>query len=609
MEFKTQPLKHQSYYLDNYAGRECFAVLCEQGTGKSWMLINEIALLWESEEIDGVLIFAPNGVHENWTRPNVGQISQHMPEFVDYDSMAWTACRAKWFEKEREEFFSNNQERLKIYAFNWESIQNQRGQNEVLKFIGTGRRLMVILDESDAIKDPKGMRAKFLEKAQKTGQFKFRRIATGTPINNAPFDAFSQFKFLHPSILGTSSFRAFKTEYAKTLPPNHGLIKGIVSKKVKLSPTELRDIARFFDSLLSILAKNKRLELIEKGMAAQGAYNSQMDDMAIARLTELEKMFNPNVTSASKENAISYINGIRTILGKREKMMKVAMNPNRIPLIIDMEKDEETGMMKPAYRNLEKLNSLIAPHSYRVLRSECLDLPDKVYETLFFYLTPQQAEIYKKAEEEYRLEFGGMETPFNRLTIAQKLAQITSGYYLFPGEEEPVRISGENPKLKLLTERIQSLVEQGKQAIVWARYTTEILDAARALDELGIPNAKYHGATKGSDRLDIIDKFQSGEIKVFIGNQRAGGTGITLTAASSVHYYSNSFSFRDRSQSEDRAMRIGQDKDVTYYNYAGIGTIDEYVISCLLNKQSVSFDIVDKGREDLFNLGGKLKTA
>jgi SNF2 family DNA or RNA helicase len=161
----------------------------------------------------------------------------------------------------------------------------------------------------------------------------------------------------------------------------------------------------------------------------------------------------------------------------------------------------------------------------------------------------------------------------------------------------------------LLVERIQQLVEQGKQAIVWARYTTEILDVSRALDELGIPSAKYHGETKRGERLDIIDDFQAGKLKVFIGNQRAGGTGITLTAASSVHYYSNSFSYRDRMQSEDRAMRIGQNKDVTYYNYAGIGTVDEYVISCLLNKQNVSFEIVDKGRDDLFNLGGELKTA
>ena len=609
MEYKTQPLKHQAYYLDNFAGREYFAVLCEQGTGKSWMLINEIAELWGAEQIDGVLIFAPNGVHENWTRPNVGQISQHMPDSVEFDALAWNSIRAKWAEKERDEFFSNGKEKLKIYAFNWEAIQNQRGQNEVLKFIGTGRRLFVILDESDAIKDPTGLRAKFLEKAQKSGQFKFRRIATGTPINNAPFDAFSQFKFLHPSILGTSSYRAFKTEYSKTLPPNHGLIKGMVTKKIKLSVTEMQDVGRFFDCLLSILAKNKRYELIERGMSAQGAYGSQMYDMAIERLTDLENMFDPNSNSTAKLQAINYINGIRTILGRHDKMIKAALNPNRIPLIVDKEKDPITGATRPAYRNLEKLNRIIAPHSYRVLRSECLDLPDKIYETSFFYLTEKQAEIYRKAESEYRLEFEGIETPFSRLTIAQKLAQITSGYYLFPGEEEPIRISGENPKLKLLAERIQKLVEQGKQAIIWARYTTEILDVSRALDELGIPNAKYHGETKRGERLDIIDDFQSGKLKVFIGNQRAGGTGITLTAASSVHYYSNSFSYRDRVQSEDRAMRIGQDKDVTYYNYAGIGTVDEYVISCLLNKQNVSFEIVDKGRDDLFNLGDKLKTA
>ena len=126
--------------------------------------------------------------------------------------------------------------------------------------------------------------------------------------------------------------------------------------------------------------------------------------------------------------------------------------------------------------------------------------------------------------------------------------------------------------------------------------------------------------------MDIIDKFEQkdelialeGEVEVwkksgldgFIGNQKAGGTGITLINAREVHYYSNDFSYRNRIQSEDRSMRIGQTKDVTYFNYAAIGTIDEYVILCLLNKQDVAFTIIDKGRRgELFNLGNKLLTA
>ena len=624
VEFKTQPLLHQSHYLKELAGREYFALLCEQGTGKSKMLIDESALLWKENKIDSALIFAPNGVHENWTRPKVGQLALHMPDWVQWRALAWSAVHSQKSLKERDEFVEDNQHRtLRFYGFNWEALQGEKGQKEVLRYLNKCSRTLVILDESDAIKDSTGLRAKFLNKVLKNQGhiIKYRRICTGTPINNAPFDAYSQFHFLNPDILETDSFRAFKTEYSKTLPPNHGLIKGIISKKVKMDPAQIKDVYRYKKELMRIIDKNGRTDLVLKLYDALEASDSGADDLFLERLSELKAMFNPESKNPDKILCCQMIDGINYIIGGYIKRMSSAMNPNRIPLIVDRDK---TGA--PIYRNLEKLANLIAPHSYRVLRSECLDLPDKIYETLFFYLTKEQAEVYRMAEEECRIIYEGDVAPFSRLTAVTKLSQITSGYYLHPAADNAVRIAGDNPKLELLVQQVQRCVDRGEKAIVWARYTTEIDDISEALNELEITNAKYYGKTKKKDRLEIIDQFEQvdelvateGEIEVwqksglsvFIGNQRAGGTGITLVAASSVHYYSNSFSLRDRLQSEDRAMRIGQTKNVTYYNYAGIGTIDEYVISCLLNKVDVAYTIVDKHRsKDLFTMGNALLTT
>ena len=621
-KFKTQPLKHQAHYLTQYVGRKYFAIFAEQGTGKSKMLIDEAAQLWESGDIEEVLIIAPNGVHENWTRPVVGQFAQHCPDWVNWKSIAWNSSNSNKVQKERDEFIQDNQHRqLRIYAFNWEAIQNERGQEEVLRFIRSSRSVMVILDESDAMKDPQGLRAKFLEKLKKDPKITYRKICTGTPINNAPFDAFSQFRFLNPSILETNSFRAFKTEYSKCLPPQHGLVRNIVGKKVKLDINQLRDINEWKRQLMSIIDNNGRSDLINLLYDALEANDSGCDELFIERLQKLKTSFNPESIAPQKVKACSLIDSICSVVGGHLKKMTSAMNPNRIPLIVERDKDN-----KPIYRNLDKLAKLIEPHSWRVLRSECLDLPDKIYETLFFHLTPEQVEVYRIAEEECRIMFEGQATPFSRLTAVTKLSQITSGYYLHPASDDAVRITGRNPKLELLVERISQCVERGEKAIVWARYTQEIDDIAEALDKEKITSAKYYGKTKRKDRIEIIDKFEQKDelisvqndvevwkksgLDVFIGNQRAGGTGITLIAASSVHYYSNNFSLRDRLQSEDRSMRIGQTKDVTYYNYAGIGTIDEYVILCLLNKQDVSFNIVDKHRSrELFNLGNKLLTA
>jgi SNF2 family DNA or RNA helicase len=621
-KFKTQPLKHQAYYLSTYAGREYFALLCEQGTGKSWMIINEIAQLWESGYIDSVLIIAPNGVHENWTRPIVGQFAQHMPEWVNYKSIAWNSGNAKWIQKEREEFIKNDEYGLlKIYAFNWDALQYDRGTDEILEFLSTRNKVFIAADESDAMKDPTGMRAKFMEKLRKHDKVKYRKIITGTPINNSPFDAFSQFRFLNPAILETSSFRAFKTEYAKTLPANNALIKSIVGKKVKLDPVQISDIKRFNDELYKIIIANARMPLLSKCISALDAWDSDLYEVFIEKLDELEGMFNPESQNAGKLRCIELITSIKQILNVHLKKFKSALNPNRIPIIVERDKDK-----KPQYKNLDKLAKLIEPYSYRVLRKDCLDLPEKIYETLFFYLTVEQASVYKKAEEQLRIEYEGEDATFTRLVAATKLSQITSGYYLHPGSEFAVRIPGENPKLNLLLERVSACIERREKVIIWARYTTEIDDIHNALKELGITSARYYGKTKRSDRLEIIDQFEKkdelihlqGEVEVweksgldvFIGNQKAGGTGLTLIAASSVHYFSNSFSYRDRIQSEDRTMRIGQTKDVTYYNYAGIGTIDEYIIECLINKQDVSFTIVDKGRErGLFNMSNNLLTA
>ncbi|HET8686247.1 MAG TPA: C-terminal helicase domain-containing protein, partial [Methanosarcina sp.] len=228
-------------------------------------------------------------------------------------------------------------------------------------------------------------------------------------------------------------------------------------------------------------------------------------------------------------------------------------------------------------------------------KKDCLDLPDKIYKTLFFDLTKEQEAVYKKAEDECRLIFNGVETPFTKLTAVTKLAQITSGYYIHPLSEEPVKIQGKNPKLELLVEQVERIVTAGEKVIVWARYRVEIEDIVRSLNEAGISCVEYHGGVNKSDRKDSIDEFEHGSVQVFVGNQQAGGTGITLIAASNVIYFSNNFSLRDRLQSEDRAHRIGQTKSVVYYNIVGKDTIDEHVVAALTNKLDVADTIINKG--------------
>ena len=491
-KFKTKPYRHQLECLNKFGRKQAFALLAEMGTGKTWIIINNIADLWSSGDCDAVLVLAPNGVHTNWTRL---ELPKHMPDYVRYKAAPFVATGNKKEKADIEALYDNpNGGELRIMTMNWEALQHKSGVQAAERFAGCTRRLMIVCDESDSVKNPKAERTKALLKLKKFSHW--RRIMSGTPINNSPFDAFSQFSFLDETILGTTSFYAFKAEYAEMLQEGNPLLTAI--KK--------RSGGRFTP------------QVVAKGVGG-----------------------------------------------------------------------------RPKYRNLDKLSGMIAPHSFRVLKKDCLDLPEKIYKTLMFSMTREQIAIYKKAEDECRLVFENEETPFTKLVAVTKLAQITSGYYIHPLSDEPVRIEGDNPKLDLLVDRVNKIVEEGNKTIVWARYRIEIEDIARRLEAEGHTVVQYHGGVKKGDRIDAIEAFERGEADVFVGNQQAGGTGITLVAASYVIYFSNNFSLRDRLQSEDRAHRIGQTKNVTYINIAAKGTIDEAVIKALTSKKDVADTIIDKG--------------
>lgn len=498
--FKTKPYDHQLRYLNEHGRREYSALLAEMGTGKSFCIINNMADLWGSHDLDGALIFAPNGVHYNWT---LQEIPKHMPDWVRMRTAHWSSTMNKQEKKNFAALYESvDSSELRVFTMNWEALTTKRGFEAAHKFAMSCRRLMIVCDESDSVKNPAALRTKALMRLK--GLSSWRRIMTGTAITNSPFDAFSQFMFLDETILQTTSYYAFKAEYAEMLHDNHPLLVRIMEKQGKVK------------------------------VDSQGR---------------------------------KVING-------------------RAPQVI-----AKTATGRPAYRNLDKLNKLIAPHSFRVLKKDCLDLPEKIYKSAYFDMTAEQKRIYKKAEEEGRLSLNGEDTPFNRLVVLTKLAQITSGYYLHPEAQEPVRIEGENPKLELLKDRVKAIVEAGEKVIVWARFRVQIEDIVQALMAAGHEVVQYHGGVSKEDRLDTLERFTNGSASVFVGNQQAGGTGITLVEASHVIYFSQDFSLRNRLQSEDRAHRIGQEKDVVYTDLVAKDSIDGAVIGALINKKDVA-DVV-----------------
>lgn len=246
----------------------------------------------------------------------------------------------------------------------------------------------------------------------------------------------------------------------------------------------------------------------------------------------------------------------------------------------------------PKYRNLDKLQALIAPHSFRVMKAECLDLPPKVYQVRYFELDAAQMRIYTKLEDELRvqLEEDGEELTVTALARIVKLQQVTSGFVNI--EAAPALIPGtKNPRLALLEEVIEDVGHE--PFIIWARFTEEIRQICDLLRSLDVPFVQYTGATKDAERIAAIDALQNGRARAFVANPQAGGIGLTLTAAKSAIYYSNDYNLDTRSQSEDRNHRKGTTGDkILYVDLCASGTIDETIALALQRKNNMAAAIV-----------------
>jgi SNF2 family DNA or RNA helicase len=240
----------------------------------------------------------------------------------------------------------------------------------------------------------------------------------------------------------------------------------------------------------------------------------------------------------------------------------------------------------PRWRNLERLQRLLEPHSFRVLKRDCLDLPEKIYKVLPFELEPEQRRAYEKMDEELRIELDDKtELPVSELAALVKLQQITSGFVNLPGGGVKY-VSNDNPRLKALIDAIQDT--DGK-FIVWARFIEEIYAIRDAMAEAGLRVVTYFGETSGADREAAVDGFQHDpEIRGFIGNAQAAGIGLTLTAGETVFYFSNSFDLDHRLQSEDRCHRIGTKKNVVYTDIVAEDTVDEKIARNLRRKKDTA---------------------
>lgn len=203
------PWDHQLRFYEFTRDLEYAALFLEQRTGKSRIIVATAAYLHSKRLIDGVLIFAPNGVSGNWLAES---IPQFMPRQTPYTGVLWRSGKmtSKGSQASLAELL--NTPLLSVLSVNYDAMRLVATKAYLAKFLRK-RKLLIVFDESDDLGVPSSKRTTVATHAAKWG--KYRRILTGTPASESPFSLYSQTNLLKPRLLGFSSFLTFKHRYAK----------------------------------------------------------------------------------------------------------------------------------------------------------------------------------------------------------------------------------------------------------------------------------------------------------------------------------------------------------------------------------------------------------
>jgi SNF2 family DNA or RNA helicase len=472
-KFKTKPYAHQITALEKSWNKIAYGYFMEMGTGKSKVLVDNIAMLYDAGKINGALIIAPKGVYRNWYS---SEIPIHLASHIQHKMVLWTASTSKTKDKEYQQLFESDYD-LHILVMNVEAFSTKKGIDFASKFLRTHKTIMAV-DESTTIKTPSAKRTKAIVDLGTKAHY--RRILTGSPVTKSPLDLYTQCAFLHEDLLGFSSFYAFRNRYAHMIDRNFG---------------------------------GRRVQIVG------------------------------------------------------------------------------------SYQRLDELADILNKFSYRVLKEDCLDLPEKIYIKREIELTDEQEKAYATMKSAALASIKGkLATAPHVLTQMMRLHQITCGH-LKTDEGDITEL-----KSNRLNELMDVLEEVEGKAIIWANYIYDIEHIVTEIKKKYGDDSvvQYYGAIASDQRQTNIEKFQDpkSNYRFFVGNPQTGGYGITLTCANTVIYYSNGYDLEKRLQSEDRAHRIGQKKSVTYVDLIAAKTIDEKIVKALRAKINIASTIMGEELKD-----------
>lgn len=232
--------------------------------------------------------------------------------------------------------------------------------------------------------------------------------------------------------------------------------------------------------------------------------------------------------------------------------------------------------------------------AYRAAKADCLDLPETTDVVRQVELEPASRKIYRSLVKESFAELtSGEVTAPNVLTRLLRLSQLTGG---FLGNDENAAVQQiSSAKLSAMEDILDSAMAEGQKLVIIARFLPEIRAICKELDGRGLRYACITGEVQ--DRAAQVALFQNDpDVPVFVGQIATAGLGLTLTAASTMVFYSLDYSMSNYEQAKARIHRVGQRNPCTYIHLIAKGTVDEKVLTALRNKADLAKALVDDCR-------------
>lgn len=251
-------------------------------------------------------------------------------------------------------------------------------------------------------------------------------------------------------------------------------------------------------------------------------------------------------------------------------------------------------------RNLKGLDWLMQKISMRVRKEEVLQLPARTWETREIELLGDQKEAYEKAESDFYFAVAAVKKHLkgdgerglitvlikNALSRLLRCQQIASGHC--KSEVGDTLLWPENGKSEDIVQIVREAGDQ--RVVIFSRFIEDLIQGQKVLKAAGYQAETFYGATTQERRAEIENEFLKDEtpLKVVLAQVKTGGFGLDFSKASICVFFNNWFSWSVRDQAESRLHRLGQTRNVTYYDLIAKGTVDELVLEMVLSKKSLS---------------------